>query len=176
MLFSGMKHTYKITRVNEWKNFSGIMVTLVFLIVISPIIFYLRTPDGNFFDYIPFIIIGFLLLFIPVSVIHLRYQSINEGMEMEYDDMEKTVTIFNKKEDKTSEFGLEEIKHVFHTMTPPFSENRMLWFPWDSYNYSDIFLKDGRKYRITSLMVYKLHLPVGSKYEAFKSFYPYPNN
>ncbi len=171
-----MKHTYKITKANEWKNFSSILIVLFGIIVFGPIIFYLRTPNGDFFDYIPFLLIGFLLFFIPVSAIHLRYQSINADMEMLYDDMEKVIVIRDTKKNTVSEFGLDEIKHIFHTMTPAFSEKRMLWFPWDSYNYSDIFLKDGRKYRITSLMVYRLELPVGDKYEVFTSFYPYPNS
>ena len=172
-----MKYTYKITRANEWKNFKSILIILFTAIFLAPIFLYFRTlPEDNLADYWVIIPIVFLLFFIPLVIIHLQYYSLNYGMEMIYDDMEKSIVIKDTKKDTVSEFKLKDIKHIFHISTPAFAENRMHWFPWDSYNYSDIFLKDGRKFRITSLMVYRLELPVGDKYEIITRLYPYPNN
>ncbi|OJU73556.1 MAG: hypothetical protein BGO09_09370 [Bacteroidetes bacterium 47-18] len=172
-----MKYTYKITKANEWKNFKSVLITLFTAIFLAPILLYFRTaPEDNLADYWVIIPIIFLLFFIPLGLIHLRYYSINKGMEMIYDDIEKNVVIKDTKKNMASEFHLDDIKHIFHTMSAPMSEKRMHWFPWDSYNYSDIFLKDGRKFRITSLMVYRLELPVGNRYEVITSLYPYPSS
>jgi|GEM_PF-2539195 len=169
-----MKYTYKITKLNELKNCYSIFIILIIFITVGPILFYYRTPDGNFWDYFPFLGIGFLLLFVPVSIIHLKYDAINEGMEMIYDEEEKRIVIKNTKKNTLSEFSLDDIHCIYHTMSLPMLEKRMHWFPWDGYNYSDIYLKNGEKHRITSLMVYRLELPVGDRYEVITRFYPYP--
>ena len=143
-------------------------------IVIAPIVLHLRSPEENFADYAYIIPIVFLVFFIPLSIIHLRYHSINEGLEMVYDEDEKMIVIKNTKKNTLSEFGLDDIHCIHHIITLPMHEKRMHWFPWDSYNYSDIYLKNGEKYRITSLMVYRLELPVGDRYEVITRFYPYP--
>jgi hypothetical protein len=172
-----MKHVYKVTRANEWKNFKSILVTVFAVVILGPIFLYLRTsPEEDLTDYLFLIPIALLLFLIPQSIIHLSYDAINKGMEMIYDDMEKRVVIKNTKENTVSEFYLNDISHISHVSTPAFAEKRMEWFPWDSYNYSDILLKDGRKFRITSLMVYRLELPVGDRYEVVKRLYPYPSS
>jgi len=43
-----MKHTYKITKLNEWKNFRSIIVMLFSAIVIAPIALHLRSPEESF--------------------------------------------------------------------------------------------------------------------------------
>ena len=171
-----MKHVYKIKIANEWKNFRLIFLVCFIFIIFSPITFYYRNPDSNFWDYAHYFVLGFLIFLIFQSIIHLRYDSINKGMEMIYDDIAKSIVIKNTKEGMTSEFFLGDIKQILHVSTPAFAEKRMYWFPWDSYNYSDIFLKDGRMFRITSLMVYRLELPVGDRYEVIKRLYPYPSS
>lgn len=170
-----MKHVYKITKSNEWKNFWPILVTLIVFVIGSPIIFYYRDPGDDFWDAFPYFVLGFFLFFIPLVVLHLKYYSINEGLEMVYDDAENSIIVKETKKGTVSEFHLDDIKHVFHKMSMPMAERRMHWFPWDGYNYSDIFLKDGRRFRITSLMVYRLELPIGDRYETVTSFYSYPN-
>lgn len=171
-----MKHVYKITKSNEWKNFSMILFSFIVFAIGAPIMFYYRNPEDSFWDAFPYFAIAFLLFLIPQCIIHMRCYSLNEGMEMIYDDMDKSIVIKDTKKETVSEFHLDDIKHIFHTSTPAFAEKRMHWFPWDSYNYSDIFLKDGRKYRITSLMVYRLELPIGDRYEVITSLYPYPSS
>ena len=172
-----MIYTYKITRANEWKNFKSIMITLFAAIFLAPVFLYFRSsPEVNVADYWLIIPIVILLFLIPQFAIHMRYYSINEGMEMVYDDKEKSISIKDTKKDTESKFSLDDIKYVFHTMSAPFAEKRMEWFPWDSYNYSELFLKDGRKFTITSLMVNRLELPVGKKYVLITSLYPYPRS
>lgn len=160
-----MIHTYKITGKNEWKNFNSILVYAIGFVLGYPIMFYARHPEGDMWEAVHFPAIGFLLFFIPLCLIHYKYLSLNDGMEMTYDDAAGKIVIKNSKLNTSSEFGLEDIKLVSHTMTVPMMEKRMHWFPWDSYNYSEILLKNGEKHMITSLMVYRLALPIGDKYQ-----------
>jgi hypothetical protein len=165
---------YKISRANEWNNFKSILTYVFVFVVLTPIMFHYRFPEKEITDVIPISILGFLLFLIPVLIVHMKYYSINDGVSMLYDDFNRDITIRNKKENLEYNFTLEDIDSISHIMTGPLSENRMHWWPWDGYNYSVIFLKDGRKFVITSLMVMRLELPVGSKYNIVKKFFPYP--
>lgn len=170
-----MIHTYKVTGKNEWKNFNSIVVYVIVFVIGYPIVFYSRYPEGDIWEYIHFLAIAFLIFFIPLCLIHYKYLTLNDGIEMIYDDLEKKIVIKNTKENIVSEFKFDDIEFIYHTMTAPMLEKRMHWFPWDSYNYSEIFLKNGEKYVITSLMVYRLELPLGNKYQTLTSFYTYPS-
>lgn len=169
-----MAKEYKITKSNEWRNFRSIFLIFLVFMVVGPLMFYYRSPEEDFWNFAPFLAVGFLCFFVPQLVIHLKYYSLNDGLVMFYNNVEKKITIKDEKGKVESSFFLEDIKVVFHTMTASMAERRMQWFPWDNYNYSIIYLSNGKKYIITSLMVYRLELPVGNKYEVMTSFYPYP--
>lgn len=94
---------------------------------------------------------------------------------MEYDDYTEKISIRDLKNQVETSFKLDDISEIFHTMTKPMAEKRMHWFPWDSYNYSKIYLKDGRTFLITSLMINRLQLPVDGKYQIVTKFFPYPS-
>ncbi|RQO30837.1 hypothetical protein DBR32_08965 [Taibaiella sp. KBW10] len=102
------------------------------------------------------------------------YDRIDKGKLMIYEADKKRITIRDAKQQTESVFLLSDIRHVFHIMTTPMAEKRRYYFPWDSYNYSEIYLNNGERYTITSLMVHRLELPVGSRYQVVTAFYPYP--
>ncbi|GGH25219.1 hypothetical protein FAZ19_15805 [Sphingobacterium alkalisoli] len=166
---------YKISRKNEWSNFKSILTYVFVFVFLTPLMFHFRFPEESIVDVIPISMIGFLIFLIPVVILHLKYFSINENLVLIYDDFNRSITIVSKKENTKSNFSLDDIKSVFHYMTGPFGEKRMHWWPWDSYNYSIIYLKDNRKFTITSLMNERLELPIGDKYNVITKFYPYPN-
>src|SRR5690606_41940961 len=67
------------------------------------------------------------------------------------------------------------IDYIEHSKSIPLAENRMLWFPWDSYNYSIIRLKSGQQFILTSLLVPNMKLPFDEqKIRLRKRFYCYP--
>lgn len=115
------------------------------------------------------------MFFIIPYLIHIKYYSLNKDILLAYFDTEKKVEITNVKNKITKQFRLDEIKCVMHTMTAPKSEKRTFWFPWDNYNYLEIFLINGEKFIITSLMTERLDWGLGDKYQIATSFYPYPS-
>ena len=79
------------------------------------------------------------------------------------------------KNGDTFTFSFDDIESVERNKSIPLAEHRMLWFPWDSYNYSVITLKNGQRFVVTSLLVLNMDLPLEeSKIKLRKRFYCYP--
>jgi hypothetical protein len=164
------KITFKMELLNSW-------TILLYFVGFSalPIYRYYRYPENDILVSIGFSIIGFLVIAIPQCIIHLKYYSLNQDIVMEYDTDLRKISIVDTKKSKVSTFTLEDVNKIHHYMSYPLAENRGHWLPWDSYNYSKIYLKNGEMHIVTSLLVYKLQLPIKEKYEMIKTFYAYPN-
>jgi hypothetical protein len=117
-------------------------------------------------------IVFFIIFFVPVVVLHLNYYLKNKGDLFIYDGLNQRIN-FNHK-GMTFEFIFEDIKYVKQFRSYPLAENRFQWTPWDNYNYSVIYLKNGESMIITSLLVPNLDLPIPqNKKQLIKSFYCY---
>lgn len=167
------KFEYKVTKKNELINCWAIIVYLIIFSII-PIIFNYKNQEVSIGTFYVFSSVAFLIFFVPHTILHLKYYSLNESKIMIYEPNELRITLRDTKKQTESVFILEDIKYIFHTMTVPMNSKSIHWMPWDSYNYSKIYLNNGEVHIITSLMVYKLELPVGEKYEVITSIYPYP--
>lgn len=112
----------------------------------------------------------FLIFFIPQLVLHLNYYFANKGDVFFYDPGNRTITIDNKGVSHT--FTFDDIESIERYKSFPLAENRMQWFPWDSYNYSVIHLKGGKQFIVTSLLVPNMDLPIeAGKVRLKKVFY-----
>jgi hypothetical protein len=113
----------------------------------------------------------FLLFFVPQLILHMNYYMKNKGDIFFYDPAGQRVTI-NRKSESVS-FSFRDIDVIKRFKSYPLAENRMQWFPWDSYNYSVIRLKGGQEFIVTSLLVPNMDLPIESeKIKLKKTFYP----
>jgi len=103
-----------------------------------------------------------LLLFIvfacPALVIHINYYVVNHGDVLEFSDQIKEITIHHK--DGTRTFSLDDIDYVQRSMSWNKAAKRSFVAPWEGYNHSYIYLKDGTRFTITSLLVPDLDLPL----------------
>lgn len=168
-----MKYHYRVNGKSEWNSFKSTIAVLIPYFVAWPLIFYFRHPDGELVDGIVYVLIGALLFFLSSYIIHLKYYSINKDIELILDYEGKIVEILNRKLQISKQFRIDEIKAIVHTMTPPKTEKRMKWLPWDNYSYMEIFLKNGERFIITSLMTERLHIGIEVKEMVVTSFYPY---
>lgn len=117
---------------------------------------------------------AFLLFFIPQLIVHLRYCRLDKGRVFYYmpDRQQLSIRLKNGREFK---FSFNDIESVERNKSMPLAEKRMLWFPWDSYNYSIVRLKNGQQFVITSLLVPNMDLPIAeNKIRLRKRFYCYP--
>lgn len=112
-----------------------------------------------------------LIFLIPQLILHINYYTRNRGDIFYYDPVGQRITINQKGE--SASFSFSDIKLIKRFKSYPLAENRMQWFPWDSYNYSVIQLKGGREFIVTSLLVPNMDLPIESeKIKLKKTFYP----
>lgn len=171
------KIEYKVTKKSEWENFKSIFLYFIIFSLLPLSMRYLF-PDGSMFEFICYASVGFMFFFIPQCFIHLSYYYRDKDKALLFNLTAGKLTITDKE--VSENFLLDDIKHVFHYVSYSFAEKRMGWYPWEGYNYSKIILKNGRQYIITSLLVRRLELPVGDRYEAvkllptlnFRSFFP----
>ena len=113
----------------------------------------------------------FLMFFIPQLILHINYYTKNKGDMFFYDSAGKRVTINHNGE--SLNFTFDDIELIKRFKSYTIAENRMQWFPWDSYNYSIIRLKSGQEFIVTSLLVPNLDFPIDTqKIRLKKIFYP----
>ncbi len=124
--------------------------------------------------FIRYALIGFSIFFIPQLLLHLRYYYLNKGYVFYYYPNEWKIKIRTGKGEET-EFSLDDVDKIKYFKSKPLAEDRMQWFPWDNYSYARIYLKNGKQFLITSLVVPNMNLPVeAQKIRLRKTFYAYP--
>lgn len=162
--------TYKISLDHHFKNAWTI---LIYLLIFSALPIYMinRFGSDDMLVFVQLSVLVFLLFFIPQLILHINYYMRNKGDIFFYDPTGQKITINHKGESVS--FSFRDIELIKRFKSYPLSENRMQWFPWDSYNYSIIRLKGGREFIVTSLLVPNMDLPIESeKIKLKKTFYP----
>lgn len=161
---------YKITFRNQFQNAWAILIYLLIFIVL-PIYMVKEFGKDDVGLFIRLAVLLFFLFLIPQIVLHLNYYFKNRGDVLFYDLSQRKITINHN--DISHTFLFEDILLVERFKSFPLAEDRMQWFPWDSYNYSVIYLKDGLKFIVTSLLVPNMNLPIESnRIKLRKMFYP----
>lgn len=169
------KFEYKITWKTQLSHlkftWQGVIVSVIFILFMI----YVRGIGISEINVLLVISLGVLFLYeVPALILYLRYYSLDEGKVMTYEPNEFKITICDAKGNKESVFTLDDIKYIFHSMTGAMESKGLHLTSWSEYNYSKIYLNNGEMHLITSLMVYRLELPIGERYEVITSFYPYP--
>jgi hypothetical protein len=165
--------TYKISLDHHFKNAWTI---LIYLLIFSALPIYMINRFGydDMMVFVQLSVLVFLLFFIPQLILHINYYMRNKGDVFFYDPLGQKITIYHRE--LFVSFSFSDIEKINRFKSYPFAENRMQWFPWDSYNYSVIRLKGGQEFVITSLLVPNMDLPIDSKkINLKKKFYPIIN-
>jgi len=164
-------HIFEISINHQIKH---LWVIVYYALVIVGGSFLISYSRYGFIDHAKILVIAavaFLLFFIPQLILHMNFYRKNKGDIFLYDPAGQKITITRKGE--SASFSFSDIELIKRFKSYPLSEDRMQWFPWDSYNYSIIKLKNGREYTITSLLVPNMDLPIDSKrIKLEKRFYP----
>lgn len=110
---------------------------------------------------------------IPQLALHFRYYFLNKDCVLTYDPDLKRIII--KRKSLTVEFSVDDITNIVSYKATPLAENRAKVFPFDMYNYSILYFRNGSQFVLTSLMVKNFDLPINeSKKEIVKVFYAFP--
>lgn len=116
---------------------------------------------ANYQDKESFLVIPmgiFVFGILPTIIIHINYYLVNRGDSLIFAFRNSTITIIHKG--TTTTFTLNDIDHIEKNMSYNQAANRAGFIPWDDYNHTIIYLKDGQKFVVTSLLVPNLKLPL----------------
>lgn len=145
---------YKITPNNQ---FLALRFLIVGTVLFSIVLFYFYNQIG----YEPTVFLGlsiyYLILLIPTLWVHVEYYLINKNDVFTIDSAESTISLNWQRN-----IYYSEIETIVFVLSPVMYRNSNLRvFPFDSYNYAVIKIKDGGQIIVTNLMVFKIE-------EAFK--------
>lgn len=164
---------YKPSLKHHWENAKSVIFYIIGLVAFPAYMIYrFGTEDTEVFT--RYAIIGFSIFFIPQLILHLRYYYVNRGYVFYYFPFESKIKIRATTGEET-EFHLNDIKQVHYFKSFPQAENRMQWLATDSYSFARIYLKNGKQFLITSLVVPNMNLPLEKeKIRLSKTLYAYP--
>lgn len=148
---------YRITLRNHLNN-ASLMIFGCLICILFPFGMHLFNPNENINVFFEIGIFIFILFTLPALIIHINYYLVNRGDILEYAVQEKEITIYHKNIATT--FSLDDIDYIRRSMSWNKAANRSFIAPWEGYNHSYIYLKDGRKFTVTSLLVPDLDLPL----------------
>jgi len=93
---------------------------------------------------------------VPALIIHVNYYVVNRGDVFEYAKQTREITIYHKGLATT--FSHDDIVRLERSVSWNKAANRSFVAPWEGYNHSYIYLKDGKRFTVTSLLVPDLDL------------------
>ena len=147
---------YRLSLKNFLSHWWVLSIYVVFLIGV-PLYFWQRLGAES----VAFAVVGasiwFLLSFVPLVVLHLRYVVESTGVVLIYDTV--TRKLIYRRGNDSCEFFVSEIAAIESTKTPSLRKGSLLWYPWDSSCFAVIQLRSGKKLLITSLVVPRLRWP-----------------
>lgn len=147
---------YRITVGNHLNN--GWLILLVIGIsVITPYVMFM-TKGRELSSYIGGGVFIFCIFALPALIIHFNYYLVNRGDVFEYSPQVREITIYHK--DKSTTFSFDDIDYILRSMSWNKAAKRSFIAPWEGYNHSYIYLMDGRRFTVTSLLVPDLELPL----------------
>ncbi len=164
---------YKINFKNEFYQYYAPILRLVLCLIAMIGLFYFVKGKQTVFDFfLPLSLIIFLIYFIIISVVYLKYYKLNHKDIFTYNYNSKNYTFTNSIEKIA--FKSSDIKKVYWRKFLPYN-GYSIPFIWNRFYYLEIYLNSGRKITIGSLIFGKSQNPIFQISENIETFFPYPN-
>lgn len=149
--------TYKVNLTSHLARGSNLLLGIAICIAFPYVMAHLKQESIDSFTWIA--VLGLIIWGAPGLIIHVNYYMVNKRDVLTYDVQERKITLLHQE--VTTTFVMEDIVRVDRFMSFNKAAGRADFAPWDGYNHSDIYLKNGQKITITSLLVPDLNLPIG---------------
>ena len=153
----------RLFKVNASDHFRHLWILIPIGIVLPVAVYFLMVNQFGYYkqDRALFISgITFSVCVFPLVLLHLNYYLKDRFSTFKYNSLGESVY---QNGEKKIEFSNNDIDKILVFKSWPLAEERTLIFPWDSYNYAKIYLKDGTVFTISSLLVYELDKVVNIK-------------
>ena len=147
---------YSINLKRHWDSGGNILFTMMMCIISA--IFLVHYKSVEIVDSIWMAAIVFVIWGGPSILLHLNYYYINRSSKLFYYREKGKIEFINDKD--MLGFTMDDIDSVVRFVSSNFAAGRAAFLPWDNYNHSSIFLKNGQRIIITSLLVQNLNLPI----------------
>jgi len=137
----------------------GWLLILGFLICInvSRILSFLY-PNQRHDDSLLIGVILFIVFVLPGIIIHVNYYLVNRGDVLEYSVQKRQIHFTHQK--VTTTISLDDIIRIERSISFNRAANRSSVISWDGYHHSVIYLKNGKIFTITSLLMPDLDFPI----------------
>lgn len=114
-------------------------------------------PRSDWQELLFWLLLFFATQFIPQVAIHVNYYMLNRNDTYSVNELTGEIS-FRCGVSSISFYPIDILKVVLYTSIPSYKGN-MLMLAWDSYSHKIIYLSNGYKITITSLMVPDLYVP-----------------
>lgn len=159
---------FKVGLRSHLKSGVSILLGLLVCVCLPYLLSLAKNENIKSFFVVPIAI--FIVGVLPAIIIHINYYLANRGDTLLFSFQDRIVTIIHKGNSTT--FTLDDIDHIEKYMSYNLAADRSGVIPWDDYNHTIIYLKNGQEFIVTSLLVPNLRLPLeGDKIVVKTNFY-----
>jgi hypothetical protein len=142
-----MKTVYRIKTENQLKHFYSLSLLAIILIGLS---------IATLFDVFESQYMVWLSVICGVQIIlqillHINYYTVNKNVSFSFDDV--NLRYFYSDENNQIVFSELDIEKAIHHKSFPVHNDGFEFLFWDHYNHISIFLKNGSRITVTSLLV-----------------------
>ncbi|NII83707.1 hypothetical protein [Pedobacter sp. SG908] len=163
-----MKEKFKVNFLSQLRSAKNILIQL--LIGLGFCYFMSIKTDDSIKVFLWILLVVFVILSGPAIITHINYYIVNRGYYFYYDNVSGEITVGHGNEEDI--FSLADIQHIDRFMSFNLAAKRTSFTTGDDYNYSVIFLNNGKQFTITSLLVPNLNLPISQeKIEVHEGFF-----
>ncbi|MBO6522698.1 MAG: hypothetical protein JJ971_02650 [Balneolaceae bacterium] len=155
----------RITLKKQIDHLFQLFVIIIVIVLASWIIFSTNGTKLHLAAYS----VPFIFIVMPTLVVHINYFLKNRRYDFEILEDEIRISI-DKKEYRIKPNETSEVKYV---ISPEMYETRHVWLPWNYYRHVEIYMNDGGKFVITSLLTddFSWLFHHGFNYETKINFY-----
>ena len=155
-LVNDQLYTFNIDLKRQLHEANQIFVHLA-LAIIAPYIALYQYGDEGFKIGIEFGVIYFIVILAIHAFVHIRFYFVNGKNTLLYEPKTNVYSLICKESEV--EFSEQSIASITKHVTRASGRRSLHYFPWNSYDYSEVILKNRQKLIITSLLLPKLKWP-----------------
>lgn len=164
--------TFKVNFKSHFRHLWSLIVLGVVLPIAGHYLMIIKLGEYNLETALIVGSVVFTIFILPLLILHINHYLYSEDDSFLYDEY-RGVMIYERKRVDTR-FNVKDIESIVCYKSWPLAENRTPIFPWDIYNYAAIKLKNGKLFKVSSLVVYELDKKIKfDEIKIKKTFYPW---
>ena len=163
---------YRLTLRNYLYHWWPLAIHVAFLIGVPLYIRYKYGPAATEIA-LTVTVAWFLVGFVPFLLLQIYYTVLNYGAVLACDQSGSNIS-FSRRGGSTK-FEVDDIASIHTVKTYANIKSSLLWFLWDTSCYSELRLRNGESFLVTSLLLPRIEWPFATVAETVRgTVYPWP--